>query len=91
MSTWSLHTMKQLKKSQGDDSNEMNENAILLAQPDQPRRCPAASFKLYKTKLTSLPDLFQQPNPYYKRPNDFWYKAQPVSEGTIVLYSWTWS
>ena len=26
--------------------------------------------------------MFQQPNPYFKRPTDYWYKAQPVGEGT---------
>ena len=28
-------------------------------------------------------DLFQQPNPYYRRPSECWYKCQPVGEGTV--------
>ena len=61
----------------------MSENAILFAQPNQPRQCPVVSFKLYLSKLTKMSDLFQQPNPYFKKTTDVWYKAQPVGEGTI--------
>ena len=70
------------KKSDGTDNNEMRENNILLAQPGS-RFFPVQSFKLYVSKLTKIDALFQQPNPYYKRPTDYWYKAQPVGEGTI--------
>ena len=63
------------KKSDGTDHDEIRENAILLSQPGS-RKCPITSFKLYMSKLTKLNDFFQQPNPYFKKPNkDFWYKA----------------
>ena len=70
------------KKSPGDDYNEINEQAILLSQPQNPK-CPVNSFKLYLTKLTDLPDLFQTPNSKYKKPTDNWYKSSPVGENTI--------
>lgn len=61
------------KKSQGDDHNELYDNAIMVEQPDSPR-CQVASFELYLSKLKELPDLFQQPNPCFKKPSDHWYK-----------------
>lgn len=70
------------KKSQGDDHNEQYDNAILTEQPGSPR-CPVASFKLYLEKLTDLPELFQQPNPCFKKPNDRWYKRSPVGINQI--------
>lgn len=73
------------KKSQGDDYREIHGNAILMAQPDSPR-CPVASFKLYLAKLTHLPDLFQQPNPNFKRIEDKWYKASPVGVNQIAKF-----
>ena len=64
------------KKSQGDDYNEMSENAILLAQPNQPHRCPVAPFK-YLPKLAKIPDLFHQP---YPQPNS------PVARGKLPTW-----
>ena len=70
------------KKAQGDNYNESNEEPILLAQPGDPR-CPVNSFKLYLSKLSSIDDLFQTPNPCFKIPNDIWYKATPCGVNTI--------
>lgn len=70
------------KKSQGDDNNEICDNAILMEQPNSPR-CPVKSFKLYLSKLTHLPDLFQQPNPKFRLVTDRWYKASPVGINQI--------
>ena len=77
-----LQYNEKTKKFQGDNNREMVKNPILLSQPNSPK-CFVASLKLYLSKLTDVPDLFQQPNPYYRRPGDIWYKAQPVGEGTI--------
>ena len=63
----------------------MTEQPILLSQLGK-RRCPVTSFKLFLSKLTQLPDLFQQPNPNYKKPGDKWYKESPVGEGTIAKF-----
>ena len=70
------------KKSQGDDINEMNDQPIILSQPNK-ASCPVKSFKLYLSKLTDIPDFFQKPNPYYKRPTDAWFHKAPVGENTI--------
>ena len=71
------------KKSDGTDTNEIRDNTILLSQPGS-RRCPITSFKLYISTLNDgMDNLSQQPNPYFKRPKDNWYKCQPVGEGTI--------
>ena len=53
-----------MKKSQGDDCNEINDNPIILAQPGK-CSCTVASFKLYLSELTTIKDFFQQPNPYF--------------------------
>ena len=58
------------KKSQGDDSNEMNDKQIILSQNSG--KCPAPSYKLYLSKLTEIEDLFQRPNPKFKHPTDCW-------------------
>ena len=55
-----------MKKSQGDDFNEINDNPIILSQQSK-RSCPVASFKFYLSKLTPMKDYFQQPNPYFKK------------------------
>ena len=60
----------------------MNDRQIILDQPNSPQ-CPLCSYKLYISKLTELPDLFQQPNPTYKRPGDIQYKKSPVGINTI--------
>lgn len=60
----------------------MYDNAILMEQPNSPC-CPVKSFKLYLSKLTHLPDLFQQPNPKFKLITDCWYKASPVGINQI--------
>ena len=70
------------KKSPGDDSNEMNEQSIILSQPGK-RRCPVASYKLYVSKLTKIDAFFQKPNTQYKRLGDAWYYRSPVGENTI--------
>ena len=71
------------KKSQGDDSKEIKENAIILSQPEL-CQYPVTSFKLYMSKLNpTLEAFFQQPNPSFKHPNDDWYKASPVGINTI--------
>ena len=72
------------KKSPGDDNYEMNEQPILLSQDSN--RCPVKSFKMYLSKLTDLPDLFQTPNSKYKYPHDKWYKKTPVGENTIAQF-----
>ena len=59
-------------KSQGDDNNEMNDQPIILSQPNSDK-CLVKLFKLYMSKLTDMPDFFQKPNPYIKRPTDMWY------------------
>ena len=56
------------KKSQGDDNNEMNDQPILLSQEGK-RRCPVGSLKLYISKLSHIPELFQKPNVNFKYPN----------------------
>ena len=72
-----------IKKLQGDNYNEMNEQPILLAQPGK-HCCPVNSFKLYLSKLTKIEPLFQALNPYFKRPTTHkWYKASPVGGNTI--------
>ena len=70
-----------MKKSQGDDYNEMNEQPILLSQESD--RCPVRSFKFYLSKLTEIDDLFQSPNSKYQFPTDQWYKKCPVGENMI--------
>ena len=72
------------KKSQGNDNNEMNDQAILLSQ--ESNRCLVKSFKLYLSKLTDLPELFQTPNVKYKYPADQWYKKSAVGENTIEKF-----
>ena len=79
---WELNYNESTKKSQGDDYNEMNEQATLLAQLGK-CRCPVNSFKLYISKLTKLECFFQAPNPYYNKPSDCWYKASPVGKNMI--------
>ena len=69
-------------KSDGTDNEEIRDNATLLSQPGS-KKCPVASFKLYMSKLNKIDNFFQQPNPYFKRTTDVWYKAQPVGVGTI--------
>lgn len=70
------------KKSQGDDSNARNSKSVMFAIPGDPK-CPVASFKLYLSKLTDLPWVFQQANPNYRLPMDPWYKRSPVGVNTI--------
>ena len=65
------------KKSQGDDYNEINEEPIIISQPNS-RKCPVASNRLYLSKLTDSKDLFQLPNPYYNKPNASWLNASQV-------------
>ena len=52
-----LNYNKTTKKSQGDDINEMNDQAIILAQPGN-GKCPIYSYKLYMSKLTEITDFF---------------------------------
>ena len=70
------------KKSQGDDTKEMNDQPIILSQPES-ERCPVASFKLYLSKHTAINDFFQQPDPFFKKTTDQWYNKNPVGENTI--------
>ena len=72
------------KKSQDDDRGEINERSIILNQPNS-RQCPIRSFKLYLSKLTELNDLFQQPNPNFKKTNA-WDKKSPCRINTIGNY-----
>ena len=60
----------------------MNENAIILSQPGNPR-CPVQSFKLYLPKLISNKYLFQAPDSKHKTPKDQWYKNTPVGINTL--------
>ena len=79
-----LNYNESTKKSQGDDFNEMNEQAILLSQPEN-ARCPVNSFKLYLSKLTEIDALFQAPNDKYLSQGK-WYKKLPVGENTIAKF-----
>ena len=79
-----LNYNESTKKSPGDDFNEMNEQPILLSQPND-RRCPVNSFQLYKSKLTEIEDLFQSPNDKLKIQGK-WYKKSPVGENTIAKF-----
>ena len=45
------------KKSQGDDSDEITEQPILLAQKDS-HHCPVKGYKLYISKLSDKIDAF---------------------------------
>ena len=73
------------KKSQGDDINEMNEQAIILSQ-DGNKRCLINSYKLYVSKLTEIDGFFQQPNNFYRKPSDAWYNRNPVGKNTIAKF-----
>ena len=70
------------KKSQGANHNEINEEPIIISQPNS-RKCPVASFRPYLSKLTESKELFQLPNPYFKIPKANWYKKILNDVGSI--------
>ena len=65
VNTTSLITNEATKKSQGDDTNEMTEQPIILSQPNN-ERCPVKSFKSTSQKLTDIEDFFQQKSSWRK-------------------------
>ena len=73
------------KKSRGDDNYEMNDHQIILSQPNA-SQCPIRSYKMYLSKFTKIPYLFQQPSPNFKRTTDLWYKKSPCGINTIGNY-----
>ena len=72
------------KKSQGDESRELNHKPIILSQPGDPR-CPVNSFKLYLSKIAGnkIEDFLQTPNSNFRNTNDKWFKNSPVGINTI--------
>ena len=47
--------------------------------------CPVKSTKLYLEKLSGIDALFQYPNLYWTKNQDFWYETMPVSERKLNL------
>ena len=74
------------KKSDGIDCNEINDQQIILSQPNLPHKGPVKSFKFYLIKLTTIDALFQQPNPNFKNTRNTWYKKSPCGINTIGSY-----
>ena len=75
------------KKNQGDEDNKFRDENIILAQPENPRRCPVNSFKLYLSKLSASCNLlFQRPNPRFGmngKSSEIWYMPQAIGINRI--------